>query len=211
MSDFTPAANRVEQALNKYRVAFAIAGLGAIVAGLLILLWPSAVMSVIAIIIGAYAIIAGVIFLGLGIFGKEQSTSSQIGRILLGAVLLVIGILAFVYMNTTTNILIMVLGFSVGALWLAQGIVTLMVAVRDSNTNPWTIAFSILAIGAGILSMFTPMFGFTFLRWLFGLSFVILGSWQVVRAIQMGQVEKTVRQSAKQAKDDLIIELDETP
>ena len=59
--------------------------------------------------------------------------------------------------------------------------------------------------------MFTPMFGFTFLRWLFGLSFLILGSWQVVRAIQMGQVEKTVRQSAKQAEDDLIIELDETP
>ena len=211
MSDFTPAASRVEQALNKYRVAFGIAGLGAVVVGLLVLLWPSAVMSVIAIIIGAYAIIAGVVFLGIGVFGKDQSTASQVGRILLGMVLLAIGILAFVYVDAAQNVLTMVLGFSVGALWLALGVVTLMVAVRTSDTNPWTIAFAVLAIAAGVLSMFTPMFGFTFLRWLFGLSFLILGSWQVVRAIQMGQVEKTVRQSAKQAEDDLIIELDETP
>ena len=211
MSDFTPAASRVEQALNKYRVAFGIAGLGGVVVGLLVLLWPAAVMSVIAIIIGAYAIIAGVIFLGIGVFGKDQSTSSQVGRILLGVVLLAIGILAFVYMNTAQNVLTMVLGFSVGALWLALGVVTLMVAVRNSDTNPWTIGFAVLAIAAGILSMFTPMFGFTFLRWLFGLSFLILGAWQVVRAVQMGQVQRTVRQTAQQAKDDLIVEIDQTP
>ena len=211
MPDFTPATNRIEQALEKYRLAFAIAGLGAIVAGLLILLWPSVVLSVIAIIIGSYAIIAGVIFLGIGIFGKEQSASSKVGRILLGAVLLTIGILAFVYMDATTEILTMVLGFSVGVLWFAQGIITLMVGMRDADTSPWTIGFAVLAIAAGVLSMFTPTFGFTFLRWLFGLSFLILGIWQVVRAVQVGQAQKTVRQAAQQAKDDLIVEIDQTP
>ena len=211
MSDFTPAANRIEQALQKYRLGFAIAGLGAIVAGLLILLWPSVVLSVIAIIIGSYAIIAGVIFLGIGIFGKQQSTASQVGRILLGAVLITIGTLAFVYMDAATNVLTMVLGFSVGAAWLAQGIITLMIGMRDSDTNPWTIAFAVLAIAAGILSMFTPKFGFTFLHWLFGLSFLILGIWQVVQAVRIGQAQKTVRQTAQRAKDDLIVEIDQMP
>ncbi len=67
MSDIAGAATRVERIYSRYRIAFVTTGILAILAGLLILFWPSGVLRVFAIVICVYAIAMGVFYLVIGV------------------------------------------------------------------------------------------------------------------------------------------------
>lgn len=59
---------------NGVRVAFGISGIVALVLGLLILIAPMKTASIITAIVALYALVSGVIYLGIGIFSRTQST-----------------------------------------------------------------------------------------------------------------------------------------
>lgn len=184
MSDFTAATNRIQRAYQTYRLAIAVAGTVAVVVGLVILLWPSVVIQVIAISIGAYAVVAGAIYLGLGIFSKDLSRPARVGRILVGTGLLALGVLALVFSGTTMEVLVWFIAVAVGLAWIAEGSLTLMRAIRTQNTNPWVLAYAIIAVVAGIAILVSPTYGggVTLMRFLFGISFLVLGVAQIVRS-----------------------------
>lgn len=194
MSDFSPAANRIEQAYQKYRLGIAVSGTVAVVTGLIILFWPSLALNVIAVIIGAYAVIAGAIYLGIGIFSKTLKSSSKIGRVILGVVLLALGILSLIYSGTTQTVLLWIIALAVGIAWIAEGALTMMVAIKSKNTSAWVLAYGIFAIVAGIAILMSPLYGDSFdvLRWLFGISFLVLGIAQIVRAVSVGKARTEI-------------------
>ncbi len=203
MSDFSPAAGRIEKAYEQYRMVFAIAGLSAVVVGLFLLFWPAIITLVAAIAIGAYATAAGIFYLASGLFTSDMSTTGKVVRIVLGVALIALGIVALVNMNQTQGLIIIVLGVVVGLLWLTEGVLSLMVAIKQQNTNAWVIGFAVFAIAAGITSLFAPTFPAQFLRFLFGFSFLILGASQLVRAYQAGKVSKDVKKAVKDDKKAL--------
>mgnify|MGYP002724401244 CR=1 FL=1 len=189
MSDYSPALGRVEQAYQKYRLAVAVLGTVAVVAGLIILFWPGIVMNVIVTVVGAFAIVAGAVYLGIGIFSKNLSGGAKGLRIALGITLIALGILVFVFNVTAANVVVWVIAITVGAGWIVEGAVTLMGAVKAKNTNAWLLVYAVVAILAGIAVALSPLRGGgeDLLKWLFGLSFVILGVAQITRSITLGK------------------------
>ena len=61
-----------KSAVNGIRTALGIGGVLAVIVGILILVWPGKTAMVVAAIIAIYAIAAGLVYAGLGIFSKNK-------------------------------------------------------------------------------------------------------------------------------------------
>lgn len=168
-------------AVNGIRTAFGIGGVIALIVGILILVWPDKTAMVVTAIIAAYAIAAGLVYAGLGVFSKSIGGWARVGHIVLGVLFVIAGIIAFANLTATTLWLALFLGILVGILWIVEGVVALT-TLSGSSSRAWTIFFSILSIVAGVILLFSPLWGAVVLWWLLGISLIVLGIIQIVRA-----------------------------
>jgi uncharacterized membrane protein HdeD (DUF308 family) len=178
MSSESPAA---KSAINGIRTALGVGGVLAIVVGILILAWPGKTAMVVTAIIAFYAIAAGLVYAGLGIFTRERSGWSRIGHIALGVLFVIAGIVAFFNLSQTTAWLAVFLGILVGIMWIVEGIVSLS-TLGDARSKVWSIIFAIISIIAGIVLLFSPLWGAGVLWLLLGIALIVLGIINVVRA-----------------------------
>lgn len=176
-SSSTPAVKAV-------RTALAVSGALSLVVGLLILLWPGRTAEVAVGIIAVYVIIAGVVNIGIGIFFR--SGWARVGYIVLGLLFIAAGIFSFFNLAATTAWFGVFIGTLVGILWIIEGVVSLT-TLGDSASKGWTIFFAIVSILAGIVLLFSPLLGAVTLFLLIGFSLIVLGVFQIVRAIRFGK------------------------
>ncbi|CAH0240275.1 HdeD family acid-resistance protein [Microbacterium sp. Bi128] len=176
-SSSTPAVRAV-------RTALAVSGAVSLIVGLLILLWPGRTAQVAVGIIAVYVIIAGLVNIGIGIF--YRAGWARIGYIVLGLLFIVAGIFSFANLAATTAWFGVFVGTLVGILWIIEGIVSLT-TVGDGSSKAWTIFFAIISILAGIVLLFSPLLGAVTLFLLIGISLIVLGVFQIVRAIRFGK------------------------
>jgi len=168
------------------RVALAVGGILAVIIGILILAWPAKTAMVITVLVAIYAVTAGLIYTGIGIGSKTKGGWARVGHIVLGVLFVIAGIIAFLYLGATTAALAFLLGLLVGMMWIIEGIVSLS-TLGDASSRGWTVFFAVLSIVAGIVLLFAPIWGIVVLFTLLGISLVVLGIIQVVRAIAFGR------------------------
>jgi len=175
------ASEAEKSAVNGIRTALGVGGVLAIIVGILILVWPGKTAAVITAIIAIYAIAAGLVYAGLGIFSKTKGGWARVGHIALGILFIIAGVVALFNLGQTTAWLALFLGILIGIMWIVEGIVALS-TLGDSASKGWSIFFAILSIIAGIIVLFTPIWGVAILWWILGISLVVLGIINVVRA-----------------------------
>lgn len=168
-------------AVNGIRTALGLGGAIALIVGILILVWPGRTAMVVAAIIAVYAIVGGLVYAGLGIFSKAMGGWSRIGHIVLGILFVVAGIIALSNLGATTAWLAVFLGVLVGIMWIVEGVVALT-TLSGAASKGLTIFFAVLSIIAGIILIFAPLWGAVVLWWILGISLVVLGIVQIVRA-----------------------------
>ncbi len=173
-------------AVNGIRTALGIGGVLAVIVGILILVWPGKTAMVVTAIIAIYAIAAGLVYAGLGIFSKSKGGWARIGHIALGILFIIAGVVALFNLGQTTAWLAVFLGILVGIMWIVEGIVSLS-TLGDAASKGWTIFFAILSIIAGIILLFSPIWGIVVLWWLLGISLIVLGIINIVRAFTFGK------------------------
>lgn len=179
------AASAENTAVNGIRTALGIGGVLAVIVGILILAWPGKTAMVVTAIIAIYAIAAGLVYAGLGIFSKTKGGWSRIGHIVLGVLFIIAGVIAFMNLGAATIWLAAFLGILVGIMWVVEGVVALS-TLGDAASKWWTIFFAILSIVAGVVLLFSPLY-IAALWWLLGISLVVLGVIQVIRAFTFGR------------------------
>lgn len=184
----TEASPAGKAAVNGIRTAFGIGGLIALIVGILILVWPGHTAVVITWLIAAYAVAGGLVYAGVGIFSKSLGGWSRVGHIVLGVLFIIAGIIAFANLGATTVWLAVFLGILVGIMWIVEGIVALT-ALGGSRSRGWSIFFAIISIIAGIVLLFSPLWGALVLWWLLGISLVVLGIIQIVRAFTFSKAD----------------------
>ena len=167
------------------RIALAVAGIIAAIVGILVLAWPTKTAMVITVLVAIYAITAGLVYIGVGIWSKTRGGWSRAGRIVLGVVFVIAGIVAFFYLGATTLALATFLGVVVGIMWIVEGVVALS-TVADVQPKGWTIFFAIISVAAGVVMLFAPLAGIALLVWLLGILLIVVGVVQVVRAVSYG-------------------------
>lgn len=168
-------------AVNGIRTALGVGGVLAVIVGILILAWPGKTAMVVTAIIAIYAIVAGLVYAGLGIFSKNRGGWSRVGHIALGILFIIAGVVAFLNLSQTTAWLAVFLGILVGIMWIVEGIVALS-TLGDARSKVWSIIFAIISIIAGIVLLFSPLWGAAVLWWLLGIALIVLGIINIVRA-----------------------------
>lgn len=172
--------------LNGIRTALGIGGVLALLLGILILVWPGRTAMVAVAIVAVYAIAAGLVYAGLGIFSAQKGGWARVGHIVLGVLFVIAGIIAFVNLQAATAWFGVFVGVLVGIMWIIEGVVSLSF-LGDAASKGWTIFFAILSIIAGIVLLFSPLYGAVLLWWLLGISAIVLGIVQIIRAFTFGK------------------------
>lgn len=175
------ASEAEKSAVNGIRTALGVGGVLALIVGILILVWPGKTAAVVTVIIAIYAIAAGLVYAGLGIFSKTKGGWARIGHIALGILFIIAGVVALFNIGQTTAWLALFLGILIGIMWIVEGIVALS-TLGDAASKGWSIFFAILSIVAGIIVLFSPIWGVIVLWWILGISLIVLGIINIVRA-----------------------------
>ena len=173
-------------AVNGIRTALGIGGVLSVILGILILVWPARTAFVAVFIVATYAIAAGVIYAGLGIFSKSKGGWSRVGHIVLGVLFVVAGVVAYANLPAATAWFGVFVGVMVGVMWIVEGVVSLS-TLADAVSKGWTVFYAILSIIAGLTLLFSPLWGAAVLWWLLGISALVLGVIQIVRAFTFGK------------------------
>ncbi len=173
------------KAVGMVRGALGVAGLIALIMGVVILAWPAKSASVVAGFVAVYALIAGVVSIAIGIFSRRRRGWARVGHLALGAVFLVTAILAFANLGTARDVLAVLIGVVVGFTWLVEGVVALAL-IADAPSKVWTVVYSVITIVAGAVLITSPLWGAAILWLLLGISLVVSGIVQLVRAFRFG-------------------------
>jgi uncharacterized membrane protein HdeD (DUF308 family) len=166
--------------VNGIRTAFGIGGIIALIVGIIILVWPGHAAVALTAVIAAYAVVGGLVYAGLGIFSKTMGGWARVGHMILGVLFIIAGIIAFTQLAQTAVWLAIFIGILVGIMWVVEGVVALT-ALGTERARGWSIFFAILSIVAGIILLFSPLWGAVVLWWLLGISLVVLGIIQIMR------------------------------
>ncbi|MGI9825110.1 HdeD family acid-resistance protein [Agromyces sp. Marseille-Q5079] len=182
--------NMSKSAINTVRTTLGISGAIALIIGIFITFWPKTAADVLTVLLAIYFLIAGLAYVGLGIFSKGISGGARALDLILGVLFVIASIVAFANIQAAASLLAAVLGIVVGIVWIIEGVVSL-VQSGDAASRGWAIFFGILSLLAGIVLLFSPIWGFVILMVITGISLIVLGIVQIVRAFTFGKGAKT--------------------
>ncbi|KIP52342.1 HdeD family acid-resistance protein [Leucobacter komagatae] len=186
----TPERTVESRATDGARVLFGVGGLIAIVLGLFVIFAPKAsagvTLTIIAALIGIYAIVTGIVYVGTAIFARGVGGWSRVGHILLGVLYVVGGVIIMSNLVFAGVVTALMFSIMVGILWIFEGVLAFATAAQ-SDSKVWSIIYGIISLVAGVVLLLSPMMGAVTLWWLLGISMVVLGVVQVVRAFRVGK------------------------
>lgn len=186
----TPGPTLEARATDGARVLFGVGGLIAIVLGLFVIFAPKAsagvTLTLVAALIGAYAIVTGIVYFGTAIFSRGVGGWARVGHILLGLLYIAGGVIIMSNLVFAGIVTALMFSIMVGILWIFEGVLAFATASK-SDSKAWSIIYGILSLIAGVVLLFSPLMGAVTLWWLLGISMVVLGVVQVVRAFRVGK------------------------
>ena len=170
-----------------------IRGVLAIIFGLIALFAPIATAVVLAIFIGAWAIVDGVFDIIEAI--RHRGSSSMALRIVWGAVSILFGILVLVWPGMSLGVLVIFVG-----IWaIIIGVLEIMASIRHravpNSGWVWGIIGGALAILFGILVLIRPGTGLVTIIWIIGIWAIVWGITLIVLGVQLRKAANTTEAS----------------
>jgi len=176
-------------AFKAIRASLAVSGAISLIAGIVLLVWPVKSAIVVTWIFAAYLVVAGIVYVGLGIFSHAKGGWARVGHIVLGVLYVVAAVIAFANLSEAALTLAVITVVFIGISWLVDGVVSLTLLGKDGSRT-WTLLYAILSIIAGVYVLFNVLAAGIVLWVFLGASLVVLGLVQIVRAVTLGKEAK---------------------
>jgi uncharacterized membrane protein HdeD (DUF308 family) len=156
--------------------AFLAAAIGAIVLGIVLLAWPKASLTIVAVLIGASLVVAGLLRIIDGFTAHDASGGRRVAHVLIGLLAIIVGLYCIRHYHVT----IAALAIIVGLFWILHGIADIAAGLF---AGPFpgrgiTIVAGILSLFAGLIVLFWPTISLTVL-------IVVIGIWLLVYGLLM--------------------------
>ncbi|MFL6141445.1 MAG: HdeD family acid-resistance protein [Labedaea sp.] len=155
-------------------------GVAALAAGLAMLVWPDVTLLAVAVIFGVQLILAGVFRLVTAFFTDGASGAVRALFVLLGALLIIVGILCLRAPFQTVTILLLLAGLS----WILNGVIELFHGFTGGGG--WSILAGAISLGIGIVVLVYPAPSAITMVWVLGISLVVIGAMELLRAAMSG-------------------------
>ncbi|MET8771222.1 HdeD family acid-resistance protein [Streptomyces sp. NPDC004658] len=156
-----------------------LTGIGSLVLGVLVLIWPGASLLAAGVLFGLYLVYSGVLQL-VSAFGTHRATSLRVLAFISGALSILLGL--FCFRGPMQSILLLALWIGIG--WVFRGITQTLAAVHDSRmpARGWQIFLGILTFVAGIVLIDSPFESVAVLTLVGGIWLVAVGIVEIVTA-----------------------------
>ncbi|MGI9005230.1 MAG: HdeD family acid-resistance protein [Streptosporangiaceae bacterium] len=170
--------------------AFMAGGIGAIVVGILLLAWPKATLAIVAILIGASLVVAGLLRLIDGFTAHDASGGRRVTRVLIGLLAIIVGLYCIRHYHVT----IAALAILVGLFWILHGIADIAAGLFAGAFpgRGLTVVAGVLSLFAGLIVLFWPAISLTVL-------IAVIGIWLLVYGLLMAITAFSLRRSASRS------------
>jgi uncharacterized membrane protein HdeD (DUF308 family) len=162
---------------------FALRGLVAVIFGILALIWPEQTVLALVLLFGAFALADGILAVIAGI-ASHRYFESWWAMLLRGVLGILIGLLTFLWPNTTALVLL----YFIAAWAVLTGIFEIVAAIqlRRLIAGEWAMILSgLLSILFGVLLFVFPGAGAVALVWLIGVYAIAFGILLIVLALRL--------------------------
>ncbi|MFJ8129882.1 HdeD family acid-resistance protein [Streptomyces hydrogenans] len=162
--------------------ALLVAGLVALVLGVLVLVWPGASLLAAGVLFGLYLLFSGVTQL-VAAFGTHATASLRVLAFISGALSILLGL--FCFRGATQSILLLALWIGIG--WLFRGITQTVAAASDPAmpARGWQVFLGIVSAVAGVVLIVSPLESVAVLTLLGGIWLIAVGAAEIVTAFQI--------------------------
>jgi uncharacterized membrane protein HdeD (DUF308 family) len=168
-----------------------LAGLLAVLPGVLVLLWPGISILAASVLFGIYLLVSGVAQV-IFAFGLHVTAGARILLFLSGAASLILAVLAFRHFGEGYAILLL-------AIWIAVGFIFRGVAATASALSEpglpgrgWMIFAGVISLIGGTVVLAWPFDSIVILAVVAGNWLIVIGVFEIVSAFQIRKAGKTI-------------------
>lgn len=170
-----------DEFLVKVRRAIGFDGLISIIIGAFILFLPGRSARVVAGMMSAALIAAG-LFKLLSIFKKNSANGvTRLGHLISSVIYIVAGLFIFIDMQAAAISLILVVGILTGMAWLIEGIIQLTILNQMGTNKVWSILSAAISVIGGLSLLFSPLLGGVLVWSFFGITLLIIGIFKLIQ------------------------------
>jgi uncharacterized membrane protein HdeD (DUF308 family) len=166
-----------------------LCGLGLIALGIMLLVWPAASLTLVAILIGAAVLVAGVVKLFEGFTASNHSGGMRAGYIAIG----LLALLAGIYLLRHHALSLFLVSFVAGVFFIAHGIADIGAAI-SGNTPSRTLraVLGVVSCAAGIIMLVWPALTLVLLL-------TIVAAWLMFYGLVLGGLAFSLHKASKAA------------
>jgi uncharacterized membrane protein HdeD (DUF308 family) len=164
------------------------AAIGMLAVGVLLLVWPKATLTVVAILIGAALLVAGVFRLVDGVMDRGQGGGMRAADVVIGILAIVAGLYCIKHHALT----ILVVALVVGAFWIIHGVGDLITAATQGHVpgRGLRVVTGLFSLAAGIVVLFWPGISLILLL-------TVLGAWLLFYGVVLAILALRLRRDSK--------------
>jgi uncharacterized membrane protein HdeD (DUF308 family) len=168
-----------------------VAGLLAVLVGVLVLLWPGISILAASMLFGIYLLISGVAQV-IFAFGLHVTAAARILLFLSGAASLVLAVLAFRHFGEGYAILLLAIWIAVG--FIFRGIATTASALSEPSLpgRGWMIFTGVITLIGGTVLLAWPFDSIVILAVVAGSWLIVIGVFEIVSAFHIRKAGKTI-------------------
>jgi uncharacterized membrane protein HdeD (DUF308 family) len=165
-----------------------LAALGTLAVGVMLLVWPTATLTIVAILIGAALLVSGVFRLFDGITAHGESGGMRAADVVIGLLAIVVGLYCLKHQSLT----VLVLALVVGVYWVIHGIGDLITAATATGVPGRGLRAigGVFSLAAGLVILFWPGVSLILLL-------TILGAWLLLYGVVLAVLAFRLRSEAK--------------
>ena len=155
--------------------AMVFVGVVTVILGLIVAVYPTGSLNVIAVLLGVLLVISGIFDL-VRVFDRGERHRVWLG--VAGLLLVVIGVVLIRHLNLTVALV----GLVIGITWIVQGVAALLTGLSGSagERRGWWIFFGLISLIAGIVVTAVPTTSVTVLAVLVGIWFIVQGLMEII-------------------------------
>lgn len=150
-------------------------GLSTLVVGVLLLVWPDKTLTTLAVIIGVYLLLLGVLWICLSL----QASESRGAILLRGALALLAGVIVIRHPSGSLT----VMALAVGICLLLAGILELVASFDRTERSLWRVVPGLISLAVGIVVVSWPQFGIVSFAVVLGIALVLRGTAESLLAV----------------------------
>ncbi|MGE9692333.1 DUF308 domain-containing protein [Streptomyces sp. NRRL F-5630] len=159
-----------------------LAGLAAVVLGVLVLVWPGSSLRVAGVLFGVYLLVSGVVQL-VAASGTHTAAGMRVLGFVSGALSVLLGL--FCFRSATQSVLLLALWIGIG--WLFRGLTQVVAALAEpaSPARGWQLLLGVLAALAGAVLVVSPFASAWALLLVAGIWLLAVGLTEIATALRL--------------------------